>query len=288
MKDITRLKHQKEYFWLNEAPASALNNSVKDLDVAYKNFFRSIKDGSSDSRYPRFKKKEYDNSFRVQIQYDNVIRGHSIFLPKVGLVKARGIPEIDGRVLSATISQTSSGKYFVSLCCTDVNIQELENTGAVIGLKMGTDYLAVTSNGHIYDNPKFYEKNLDRLAELQRELSKKKRNSNNREKARVKVAKLHEHIANQRKDLINKITTELINNYDIICIEDLGLSKKLKEKEFSLALSDVALGEFRRQLEYKADWYGKVIVIVDVSEFKETGLEAAKKILKRGLKKIKK
>ena len=260
--DMTKLKQELE--WLREVDATALQSSVRDLDVAFQNFFRRVKQGIVPG-YPRFKsKKDHRKSFKSK----NV--GHTIWtderhvrLPKLGLVKCRISKEVKGRILSATVSQNPSGKYFVSLCCTDVEIEPLPTTGAVCGVDLGIKDLAITSDGTKFPNNAFLRQSEKKLAQLQRELSRKTKESKRWEKQRVKVARMHERIANQRKDALRKATTQLVRNYDIICIENLNASGMVRNHHLSKSVSDASFAEFRRQLEYKAEWYGKVVSVID-------------------------
>ena len=156
-----------------------------------------------------------------------------------------------------------SGKYFISLCCTDVEIEPLELTGESVGVDLGIKDLAVTSDGRKYENNKYIYNAEKKLRRLQRAQSRKKSGSANWEKNRVQVAKLQEKIANQRKDNMHKVTTELVRQYDIICIEDLNASGMVKNHHIAKAVEDASFFEFRRQLEYKAKWYGKYVSVVD-------------------------
>lgn len=258
-KDLTQLK--KEFEWLKEVDSVGLQTSLKDLDVAYKNFF------SGRSGYPKFKsRKNRHQSYRTSFTNNNIaFMDKHVKLPKLGLVKVRDKQVPQGRIINATISQEPDGRFYCSLCCTDVSFEQLPKTNQFVGIDLGLVDFAIFSDGTKIENPRFFEKSERKLAKLQRELSRKSIGSNRWNKTRIKVAKLQKHISSQRKDFLQKLTTSIVRKYDIICIEDLDV-KSMKETELTIRnkrVSDVSWSEFRKQLTYKSTWYGRALFVVD-------------------------
>ena len=258
-KDLTKLKKGLE--WLREPDKDSLQKALKDLDAAYKKFFKEH------TGYPKFKsKKNRYKSYRTSCTNNNIrFENRRIKLPKLGVVKTRDKQIPQGRILNATISQEPNGHYYCSLCCTDIEHEQLPKTNQNIGIDLGLVDFAITSDGIKIENPQFYEKSEQKLARLQRELSRKTIGGSNWNKVRIKVANLQKHVANQRKDFLQKLTTRIIRQNDIICIEDLDV-KSMKETDTSIRnkrVGDVSWSEFRRMLTYKSQWYGKTLSVVD-------------------------
>ena len=259
-----KYKKQEEYKYLKEVDSLALANVQLHLQTAYKNFFRDKKIG-----FPKFKSAKHSRkTYTTNNQNGTVsIIGNGVKLPKIGIVKAKihRQPESDCKIKSATISQDNDGKFYVSILYEfEKTINQVSISDNVIGLDYKSDGLYTDSNGNICGSPKYYRKSQKKLARLQRQLSRKEKGSNNRNKARLKVARLQKHTANQRLDFLHKKSTEIANQYDVVCVETLDM-KNMSNKGFGngKATLDNGYGLFLTMLEYKLLERGKYFVKVD-------------------------
>lgn len=263
--ELPLLKKAEETKWLSEVDSTALQNTLRDLQDAYDHFYEGIKDGRYVG-FPKFKSKhDYKESYRSTNNNNSIrlIDTSHIQLPKLGIIKCKTSREMSGRILNATVTMDADGHYEVSLMQEVVIEKDTKKSGTAIGIDLGLKSLAITSEGITYDNPKTYKNNLKKLRRLQRNLSRKSKDSKNREKARKEVAKLHRRIRNQRVDAVHKMTRQLVDSYDVICMEHLHLTSMKKNKQLSRSISDASWGEIRRQLEYKCKWAGRTLVLVD-------------------------
>ena len=254
-KSLTKLKKETDFAWLKEVNSQSLQASLKNLDTAYKNFFRK------QNQFPRFKSKHERQSFKIP---QNVkVEDEKLIIPKF----KKGIPfkqhrKLAGKILFATVSKTTTGKYYASITC-EQNHHPYPKTGKAIGIDTGIKELAILSNGNGYENIKSLKTSLQKLKYEQRQLSKKQKGSHSRIKQKRKLASVHEKITHTRKDYLHKVSTEIIKNHDIIVVEDLAVKNMLKNHRLAQAMSDVSLGAFYTMLEYKAKWNEKDYIKID-------------------------
>ena len=256
-KTLTKLKKNPEYHWLNEVYCQGLQASIKNLDIAYRNFFKKQND------YPRLKLRSDNQSFKIPQGFK--IKDGKLHIPKV----KEGIKILlDKRLKSVqkicfiTISMTKTGKYFASFQ-VQVEHTPLPKTGTSIGIDTGISHLAVLSDGTEYENHKFLRNKLKKVKFNSRKLSNKKKGSNNRKKQRIKLAKVHEKVKNLRLHHLHQVTTEIIKNHDEIYVEDLAVKNLIKNRNLGMSFSDVALGTFYQLLEYKARWNERKLVKIN-------------------------
>ena len=264
----TPAQYKKDYPWLKEVDSLALCNVQLNLQQAYKNFFQS-KFG-----FPRFKskKKAYKESYKTNNNNGNIeVCNNKVKLPKIGWVRLKQHRKMTGLIKGATISKTTTGKYFISILC-ETDIPSYPKTNLSVGIDLGLSHFAILSTGEKIGNPRFLissskklrreQKILSRRALVAKQSGKKLSESMNYQKQRLKVARLHEKISNQRRDFLHKLSTSIIKNHDRICMEDLASKNLMRNHHLARAIGDASWSEFCRMLEYKAEWYGKQIISI--------------------------
>lgn len=261
---LTKLKEENK--WLKEPDKFSLQNSLKDLDSSFKNFFRENKKGNKNQGFPKFKsKKDNYKSYRTNFTNNNIeldyIKGQ-IKLPKLKWIKASLHRKFTGKILSATIKKVPSGKYYVSLNI-ECEHQELDSNNNLVGLDLGISDLIIKSNGEIIQNKRITYKYEKQLQKLQRQLAKKLKGSKNFHKQRQKVAILHEKITNIRKDNLHKISSQIVKENQFIFSEDLNIKDMVKNQNLSKFINDASWYELTRQIEYKSEWNNRLYHKID-------------------------
>ena len=268
-KYLTNLKKQDNYLFLNNTYAMCLQQSMQDLIKAYDNFFKlhngfpkfkSKKDTKQTCRFTnalfKFKKKKI-NGNRITL-----IKQLSNILFKCSRKDEIYLNHNEKYIHSITLIKTSTNKYYLSILI-QYNIPQKVKLDTVIGLDLGIKDFIVDSNGNRYDNKHFYKKQEKKLKKLQRQLNRKQKGSNNRNKVCIKIAKIYEKITNQRNTYLHQITSKLVNENQIICIEDLNVKGMMSNHKLAKSIQELSLFEFKRQLEYKCKWYGRQLIIIN-------------------------
>lgn len=243
-----------DYPWLKEADSQTMQQALKDLDRAYKNFFEGR------AGYPAFHSKHDKQSIRYPQRFK--VNDKRVYLPKVGWVKCVFHRPIEGEMKNCTVSKTKSGRYFISIQVETEAVDQTPQTAA-IAIDLGLTTFATLSNEDKHEKPKHLYRSERRLKIRQRRLSRKVKRSNGRQKARLPVAKLHEHIANQRRDFQHKLSRELVDKFGSISFESLNIAGMVKNHHLAKSISDAAWNQFVLFCEYKAKWSGGQVLRVD-------------------------
>ena len=256
-KNITPASYKEDYSFLKEVDSLALSNAQLNRNTAFKSFF------SHKSSFPKFKSKRNDQSYTTNNQGSVKFSSNNryISIPKCPRIRIKKHRNFEGTIKSITISMTTDNKYYISLL-VESEIKPLKESNKTIGLDLGLKSLIVDSNGHKYKNHKYLTRSHNKLTKEQRKLSKMVKGSSNRNKQRIKVARLHKHIQNQRNDYLHKLSKKIIDENQIICIESLLVKDMMNDSKLARNISDVSWSKFVSMLIYKADWYGRKVIKV--------------------------
>ena len=264
IKMIPAWKRDPDTSWLAQVDSMALQQSIRDLDRAYKNFFRRVREGGKPG-FPKFKSRRHARqSYRTN--GGKVLDRNHIALPKLGTVRAKVSRPLQGRFISVTVSLDAAGRYFATFLCIDVPSKDAPATDREVGIDLGVETLATLSDGTKIENPRHLKKYERKLAREQRRLSRRKgarkgeKQSRRYLKQRKRVARIHANIADARTDALHKVTTMLADENQVLCMEDLNAKGMMKNHHLAKAVTDASFGEFARLLEYKCDERGRSLV----------------------------
>jgi len=257
---LTEMKKNPATEWLSEVNSQTLQYTLRQLDKAYNSFFQKKKS------FPQYKRKIGKNSFTVPQHIK--VEDHQLYIPKFNKGTVKGLKlvgddRIDGDICFVTITKTNSGNYYCSITC-ETDIEELPKTGSQVGVDLGIKDYAILSDGTKYENHRYFIKSQKKLAYQQRQLSKVKSSGSRTYRIRKEqVVRTHQKISNQRKDTLHKISTDIIKNHDVICIEDLSVKTMLKNRRLAKHIQDASWYMFVSMLTYKSEWYGRSLVKID-------------------------
>ncbi len=259
-KRLTELKKLERFSWLADCPTTCFTKCLRDQDSAFANFFRRVKTGGTPG-YPKFKRRgERDRLRFADVSMPGWIYG-KCKLPKIGIIKlAEKLPAAYPKMV--TLKRDPDGKYFVSFC-VEVEIDLLPVVSRTVGVDLGLTHLATMSTGEKIENPRKLANRLRYLKQQQHALARRMKGSKRREKQRLKVARAHAKVREQRQYAAHQLTTKLVRENQIICIEDLAVKNMIQHPRLSRYIADAGWGEIRRQLEYKCRWYGRTLIVLD-------------------------
>lgn len=279
MADFTNLLFKQflkdeTLLFLHNENTKILKGSLKNLAEAYTNFFRRLKNKESKNGFPKFKKKSNKQTLNLEkLAFSKKVLDipNKLFISKkYGFIRyitsdenIKYISRYKNSVHNITIVKLPSDEYYARLLIDSNDIKELPITDRHIGIDLGVKNMLITSDGEVFENKHFFKNAEKRIKHLQRELSRKKRSSNNYNKIRIKIAKKYQYIINSKKDYINVITNILINDNQVICMEDLNVKGMMKNHNLAKSIQEMNFGEFKRILQYKCDWYGRRLIQVD-------------------------
>jgi len=262
MKEVVKLKRAEEYVWLNDASKSVPRKALMQLDDAYTNFYRRCRNGNKQKGFPKFKSKKYSKVV-FHLEPDQVwVEDHRIRLPKIGWVRMSKPLRFEGKLVGTVAISEQAGKWYASINVETEHVPA-DNQGGEVGIDWGVKSLATLSDGTTYENPKALKHHEKLFARAQRQLAKKQKGGKRREKAKLRVQRIQKRIADIRANAIHQATSEIVSQHSFVAMEDLNVKGMVKNHCLAGAVSDAAPGEFKRQVQYKLDWNGGELALVD-------------------------